>query len=335
MSLTTQSAGGAITAQTLRTIQTLAACLLPTQGNIFFVNPANGDDNNPGTSDQPLKTLAQALSLATPNQNDTIFLCASSNAAGSTTDYQTQTLTWNKDLVHLIGINAGPLYSQRSRVAFFSSYAAAGPLFVVSANDCLIQNIEFFMGVASVLPIGCVKVTGERVVFRGCQIAGIGASTNDIAGAYSLNLSGCNECLLDDCTIGLDTIVRAAQANSEILVDTASTRCHFRKCRIVSMIGHVSNHPQVKLNGATAIDRTLIFEDCLFLNESINYAYAQASIFKLTAALTQGFVILNNPYANNSDNSTAAVWDVDTRNQIALFAPPTPAAVTAGVCKMV
>ena len=294
-----------------------------TQGNTFFVRPGTGKDGNDGRSPRTaFKTLAKALSKCTANQNDVVYLFAESNTAGSTTDYQSAQLDWNKDQVHLIGVNSGSLYSQRSRLAFVSSYAAAAPLFKLSANGCTIQGIEFFMGVADVTPIGAMLVTGMRNTVKGCHIAGIGADTNDIAGAYSLRLSASQENLFEDCTIGLDTIGGGTAANSEILIDTAATRETFRRCRIVRLLDHATNHPLVKLASATAIDRTLIFEDCLFVNESVNFAIAQAGVFKLVALLTQGQPILKGCGMTRSDNATAVKWDVDDRNQLQIVNMP-------------
>src|SRR5690242_5016946 len=136
--LPTQAAAGAMSAATLQTVQTLAAGLFPTQGNIYVVNPRYGSDNAPGTFQSPLQTLAAALDRATAGQNDIIYLCAASNTASLTTSYQTATLNWNKDLVHLIGVNDSPQIGQRSRVAFQAAYNTASNLFTLSANGCLI-----------------------------------------------------------------------------------------------------------------------------------------------------------------------------------------------------
>lgn len=335
--LATQSYGGALTLPTLQTIQALAAGagLFPTQGNIFVVNARTGDDSNPGSFQSPLKNLLTAYNMATANQNDVIYLLGANNTASLTTAYQTATLDWAKNGVHLIGINSGPLVSQRSRVAFDSAYATASNLFTLSASDCLIQNVQFFAGVASALPTGAVKVTGSRNVFANCHLAGIGNDANDIAGAFSLNLSGGSENSFLGGAIGLDTVARGTGANSEILIDTGAARNLFSDVLIYALIEHATNHPLVKLAAATSIDRYLRFRNCMFLNESVNYAIAQAGNFKLVSALTQGFITLENCITNSSDNSTVVKWDVDDRNQISLFNAPTPAADTAGCGRQV
>ena len=304
------------------------------QGNVWWVRPTNGNDTNDGKSPATaFQTLTAALAAATANQGDVVLLCAESDTAGSTTSYQSTTLNWNKDGVHLIGVNAGALFSCRSRVAFVSTYATASNLFTLSANDCLIQGIEFFAGVTSANPTGCVLVTGERNVFRKCHIAGIGATTNDIAGAYSLYLNGAQECVFDGCVIGLDTVVRTVAANSEILVAGASPRNIFQNCIILAQIGATTAHPLVKLSSATAIQGFLLFDKCTFISECTNYATNQASIF-VVPALTQGYVMVQNSIANLTDNSTAAIWNAGATSRLTVANIPVPIGNTSGSGKM-
>ena len=303
-----------------------------TQGQQFFVKPYTGSDGNNGKSPRKaFKTMGKVLSAMTANQNDVAWLFAESNTPGASTDYQSATLDWNKDLCHIIGVNAGGPVAQHSRVAFISTYVTASNLFTLSANGCLIANIQFFAGVADANPTGCVKVTGERNKFLNCHIAGIGNDLNDIAGAYSLKLDGAAECIFDDCTIGLDTIARGTGANSGLLVDTEATRNEFRNCRFIAQVEHATNHVHVRLADATSIDRYLLFKDCLFYYMSPNYAVGATGVMKLTAALTQGYIIVQRGMAFSDKPTVAIKWDVDDRNQIALLAEATPAADTAGV----
>lgn len=290
--LSTQSAGGALTAATLATIKTLAACIMPSQGNMFFVNPRTGSDNDPGTIEQPLKTLARALALATPGQNDTIFLEAAANSAALTTDYQTTTLDWNKDLVHLIGVNSGPALSQRSRIAFQSAYATASNLFTLSANGCLIGNVEVFAGVAQAQPTGCMKVTGQRNHLVNCHIAGMGAAANDIAGAYSLKLDGAAENLFERCTVGVDTVTLGAAAggNSVLLAANKATRNEFRNCQVLLYTNHATRSVFLRAPSGS-LDRWLKFEDCQFLNP-IDAASTNLDEAAVIAADAGGSVLL-------------------------------------------
>jgi hypothetical protein len=313
-----------------------------TQGNRWFVRPRTGSDGRDGkTMESAFATLQKAHSVAVEDQNDVIFHVAEGNGAGETTarvlTADAAAFAWNKDLVHLIGINSGSPFSQRSRIAFEDDFTAADNLFTVSANGCLFKDISFFAGVADANPTGCLLVSGHRNVFKNCHIAGIGHNDNDIAGAYSLklNASTCQENLFDDCTIGLDTIARGTGANSGLLCDGGVARNEFRDCRFVAFLEHATNHVHVRLADATAIDRTLSFVRCIFRYFSANYATAGTGVMKLTADLTQGYIEVIDSVAYSDAHGTTIKWDVDDRDKILLFNSPTPAADTAGVARAV
>lgn len=237
-------------------------------GRRIHVDPYWGvDSGRDGSSpDKAVKTLTRALALATADQNDVVYFHARSNTAAYTTNYLSSVFDWNKDGVHLVGINSGVNISPRSRVAFLSTYDTnASAMFTVSANNCYIANMQFFMGVASTKPIGCMNVTGQRNRFENCHIAGFGALTNDILGAYSLKLTGAEENLFVDCTIGHDRISRGAYANSEILVASVAKNNNFRNCVIKGFTSSATNWVFLRA-AAGSLDGVLEFKDCRFIN---------------------------------------------------------------------
>jgi len=284
-----------------------------TQGKVFYVKPRTGSDSNDGaTPGTGFKTLLYQLSRCIANQNDVVNLMAEGNAAGNTpgtywcTDYQAATLDWNKDHVHLIGANAGPMISQRSRIAFASDYVTASNLITVSANGCRFENIEFYAGVASANPTGCLKVTGNRNVFVNCQIAGIGHDNNDIANAYSLYLSG-SENIFKHCVIGLDTIKRGTASNAEIIMGGANptplaVRNIFEDCLILTW-AEADTHHFVR-RGSFGHDRMLLFRNCLFLNTgtSATGGVTMLEAFDVTAGGHSGYIVLDNCYQRGALN---------------------------------
>ncbi len=285
-----------------------------TQGNIYHVKPVSGLDGNYG--DHPasaFKTLAKAHDKATANQNDIVLMYAEGNSAGATTDYQTTTLTWSKDLTHLIGVNAGPRFSHRSRVAFISTYVTASNLFTVTANGCLFSNIEFFAGVDGTLPTGCVLVNAaQRNHFSNCHIAGIGNDYNDIAGAYSLFLQGnATENYFEDCVIGLDTISRgSADSIYEIYMDTSTgvvsgakpARNVFKGCYIIGFAGSTSQYFFLKV-AAGGADRFVMFDNCIFFNTGASAAGGAAMAYAFSIATNaNGKVILHNTSITGCDD---------------------------------
>lgn len=234
-------------------------------GKSIFVKPNSGDDALDGSKpDLAVKTLAKALSLATADKNDVVYMIAEDNSASGTTDYQSEALDWNKDGVHLIGVNSGNGIQNRSRIAQLSTATNVDDLFTVSASNCYIANISVYHGVADATSKGAVKVTGERNMFENCTFSGIGHADMDTADNYSLKISGGAENTFKHCYIGLDTIARGTAANSEIVLDTAATRNRFEDCLIVTYAE--ANTHQFLIVPSAGIDRFTIFDRCMFIN---------------------------------------------------------------------
>ncbi len=307
-----------------------------TNGKYWHVKPSGGSDGNSGRQPHTaFKTLAKAQTAAVANRNDIVLFYGEGNASALCTDYQAATLDWAKDMVHLIGVNSGINISPRSRVAFASDYDTASNLFTLSANSCYIGGMALYAGVAGTNPTGCLKVTGKRNLFERCHIAGIGGSANDIANAYSLKLDGAEENEFRNCVIGLFTIARGAQLNSEILFDTSAKENLFDGCRVVSQMSHATNHVLVEVVDATGIDAFNYFENTKFLYQSANYAVGATGVFRLPA-LIQGRFLVDERCGARSDKSSVTVkWDVNDRDRIVLLGSPTPAADTAGVGRLV
>lgn len=230
-------------------------------GRAIFVRPSTGSDSASGkTPSKAVKTLAQALSLATANAGDVVYLIAESNTASSTTDYQSVALDWNKDGVHLIGVDCGPMIGQRARISNLSTATAiVNGLFIVSANNCLIANIEVFHGQGGTNPTGAsiaMVVSGQRNVVQNCQISGIGHSELDDATSRSLSVTG-SENIFKHCYIGLDTVIRAT-ATSE--VDVANARNVFENCTVESYTSSTSFKAVTVLSSVTG--RFVMLDNC-------------------------------------------------------------------------
>lgn len=281
-----------------------ASVLGPVQGNYYFVKPHSGSDGNDGQSPATaFQTLAKALSVATAGQNDVVFLMAESNTAANTTDYQSSNLDWNKDLVHLIGVNGGPMIGQRSRIAPLSTATAFANLFTLSANACLIANIEFFQGQMATNPSAastCVTVSGQRNHFYNCQISGIGHSDLDDAGSNSLTVSG-SENLFEECYIGLDTVIRATSV-TEVVMSGTNTRNTFKRCHFET---YTSGSTFKMVSVATGTDRFIKFLDCDFVAvQNITSAVAPTGAIGITTM--NGQVIMKNPYVYGFAQITTA-----------------------------
>ena len=279
----------------------------------IFVKPNTGNDVNDGLSpDYAVKTLSVAHGLATANQNDTIVLIPENNSASSTTARLTESLAWNKDLVHLVGLSANR-YSQRSRIAGTSGTSGITPLLDVSANGCVFANFQVFAGVNTDELIA-INVSGDRNSFFNVHIAGMGDATlASTASAASLKINGGGENYFRDCIIGLDTIARDGDAKGEIWLDGGGARNMFEDCFITSYVSD-TDHFHVTLEDTTAIDRTLMFKNCQFFAKSTNKAVTQASIFSIPAGISQGAILLVDSYAASDGGATD--WDSNNRGII-------------------
>lgn len=289
--------------------------VLPTRtsGDIYYVKPNSGSDSNDGKSlDAPFATLSAAHSAMTADQHDTCFLIAESNSASSTSDYQSATLTWSKDLCHLIGVGAPGHFSHRARIAQLSTATGVSPLVNVTADGCYFSNFSIFHGVADATSLVALQVTGERNYFEDCHIAGMGHADMVAANAASLKLTG-SENTFKGCTIGLDTISRDASTKGEIWLDGGASRNWFEDCLIDAYIS-AAGYDHVTVEDTTGIDRGLYFKNCLFMAKSTNKGVTQTQVFAIPAGISQGAIILQDTYAFSDGG--AVDWDGGNRGII-------------------
>lgn len=262
---------------------------MATQGNVWFVKPSSGSDGNSGKSPaRAFKTLAQALSAATASQNDIVYLISESNTGTSTFDYLAAALDWNKDMVHLIGVNAGPRIGSRAGLRNSTSVATIEDLFTVSADNCLIANISVFMGdvTSTATAPRAMVVSGMRNHIMNCQISGCGDTGNsmDVAGARSLAVTGA-ENTFRDCYIGLDTCLRATMTTEVYL--TTGARNIFENC-IINSYTSLSTFKAVTVG---ASDRFVLLKDCL-LNAVQNITSAVAPTGAIASGSVNGSVLM-------------------------------------------
>ena len=259
--------------------------------NAIFVKPGSGNDNRDGLApDNAVAAWSRAPTLVPADRNATVFVVSEDNSSSGTTDYQSSGLTLSKDGVRYVGVNSGGMYGSRSRIAQTSTATGVSPLVTVSGSNCFFQGIHVFHGVDDATSLIAVSVTGERNHFYRCHFAGIGHATQDAAGAASLSLSG-DENLFEECVIGLDTIARGTAANSEILFTGQATRNVFRNC-IIPTFAEANTH-QFLIAGASALDRFVLFENCLFVNPVDSTATAMTEAFD-TSSSQGGSILLRN-----------------------------------------
>ncbi len=224
-------------------------------GNSWFVNETTGNDSNSGSAQSPFKTLDQAQLAAVANNNDVVYL--------SGTSHRTTTLHWDKAGVSLVGL-AAPSDNDRARISVTGT-AVFTPLVNVTGGGCSFVNLGTFHGFDDASAQVCWNEAGGRNFYSNVQFLGGGNATAAAqAGMRSLTITGVGENLFVGCTIGLDTIVRATNANASLELLSGTTRNTFRQCIFQSLISDVSDvHVTV---GADGIDRYVLFQGCTFIN---------------------------------------------------------------------
>ena len=228
----------------------------PFTGNWWFVNPATGSDGNTGAANNPLATVGQAKTNATANNGDVVVLLG--------TQHTTATTAWDKDGVHLIGM-AAPSGSPRARISS-SGTTPFSPLVNVTATGCIFSNLGTFHG-GFTTPTGsqiCWAEAGQRNYYSNVAFYGGGdLVAAALAGMRSLTVKG-YENVFDNCVLGLDTILRATNANATLAFLAQSGRNTFRDCRFLADCSDVSDVHI--LAAAGTLDRWNLFERCIFEN---------------------------------------------------------------------
>lgn len=252
--------------------------------DVYIVDPVNGSDSNPGSSfESPLLTVAAAFAKCVTNQHDCVLLLS-----GATADNPTAAINWNKDYTHLVGLSSDlPGLGQRSRIV---GSASVDPVQVITfaGNGCVVKNIQLFNGADADVDSGAAVITGDRCHFKNVFFAGMGHATPGArAGSWSAKLNGASENLFEDCTFGIDTIVRAA-ANAELML-ISSSKNTFRRCLFMSTSETAGKFMVSLDNSAAGIN---FFEDCLFYNMSVNWAVDLTNAFTIIGSGATYHVVL-------------------------------------------
>jgi len=235
------------------------------KSKVYIVDPVNGSDNNrPGNSFQaPLLTLTQAEDMCVGDQHDAVLMIS-----GDTADNPSTAINWDKDYTHLLGLSSDlPGIGQRCRVVGTAGNDLV-QVVTFAGNGCVVKNIQLYNGADADVDSGAAIITGDRNHFKNVFFAGMGHATPGArAGSWSAKLTGAAENYFEDCTIGIDTILRAA-ANAE-LVMASSSKNIFRRCRFMSYSETAGKFMVSLDNSAAGLNS---WEDCLFYNQSVNWA---------------------------------------------------------------
>lgn len=267
----------------------------PFTGNQFWVDETFGSDGNTGGPQDPLKTLGQAHTLCTAENNDVVFLSGSVHT--------TATLAWSKNKTHLIGLTA-PSQNNRARISQTGS-TVFSPLVNVTAQGCIFKNFATFHGFADASTQICWTDSGGRNGYDSVQFLGMGNATAAAqAGSRSLLITGSTgENRFTNCQIGLDTVTRATNANASLELAGASPRNVFTGC-VFPMLTSLAGDLFVSI-GSGGIDRWVLFDDCFFVN-CVDAGGTIATNAITANASAGGSVLLNNSIVLGCTNVSAS-----------------------------
>jgi hypothetical protein len=280
-------------------------------GNSIFVNEETGADDNGGGPNDPFATLDAALAEATANNGDAVYLMG--------TSHRTSVLDWNKSGVSLIGLLA-PSNNDRARISQTGS-THFDNLVDVTASGCRFENIATFHGFDNASAQICWNELGGRNYYKNVEFLGMGNTTAAAqAGSRSLVVGGAGENIFDDCTLGLDTVLRATGNNATLEFIAGTPRNVFNRA-LFQML--TSNAADVHITaGAGGLDRYAIFNDPVFMNAIESTSIAIDAAITANAA-AGGAIILNRPLSLGATAlaTTGPVYVVGS----------TPVATTSGI----
>ena len=259
-------------------------------GNIYFVDYRNGlDTNNGDTRDTAFKTLSAAVAAATSNNNDVIFV------DGDSTVTETEMITLDKNRVHIVGCN-GPAghMGNGAKVSLGVTTAATDiGTFKNTGVRNTFSNIKFMNSNEVAEGIYCFVEGGEFSRFFNCEFY---KSTDlDVTGAAEFVNNG-DTAMFYNCTFGSTVNIIASskiRANMLLTPVLSGKKCrdgYVENCLFLSKAGG-SQHVAVYGAAATAVERMLVFKNCIFLNNPLS-AGTPAHAVGFGAAQTEGAVLL-------------------------------------------
>ena len=284
---------------------------VPFTGKAFWVDPVNGSDGNNGRKpNAAFSTLYAAHNAATAGANDVVYLIGNGAASGTArlslanaqlidSTASAGTLVWSKNATHLIGIGSVTRVAQRARIAppsgtYTQSTFGSGNFVTVSASGCYFSNFSVFNGFSTG---GTSQIawtdTGNRNSYVNANIAGMGdaASAQD-TGSRSLKIgsSGSGEHTFINCTIGGDTVTRTV-ANATLELAGGTPRNSFINCWFPFMTSS-AGVLGILGTGAACIDRTNLFERCVFSNAIKSTSTTMSVLASLTSASPGGLLLM-------------------------------------------
>lgn len=255
----------------------------------IFVDATYGADGNDGLSwDTAVKTVAQAYSMATTNNDDVIVL--STNAVHTLSAM----LSVSKNRVHFVGDPYGRMYGQRARL-YMGVTTATTDVFMVKNTGVgnTFTGIKFWSDNTLTQCVAAVGEGGEYAVYRNCEFYD---STRLDSDTHAELVCNGDSAQFYNCTFGslADAVsgdkVRPAVLFTKATVGTGlvSRDVLFDNCRFWKQAGGTTT-AHVKIAASADVERYLEFHDCQFV---ANLLGATPAVAISAPTMTNGTVML-------------------------------------------
>jgi len=265
-----------------------------TFGNVYWVDPTNGnDDNNGQTKDSAFATITKAEATVVSGNHDIVFLSA--NAAHA----QTKMLTLTKSRVHWVGLGGrgGSLgLGARTRITMGDS--------TVAADIAVMQNtgvgrtftgIKFDSSSTVAASLFGIAEGGEYTIYKGCEFYK-SSDLDETTAAEVLNNGDSTQWI--DCYFGSTAIIIADNKIRPCMSLTATLSG--KTCRDNFMSGCVMGRKAggteatfIYGTNATDVERMFVIENTKFINNPLSAATPAVAV-SFGAAQTEGAVTLDN-----------------------------------------
>ena len=263
-------------------------------GKYYFVNPTTGSDGYKGTSmDRPLATTQAAYDKMVSNNHDTMVLSATSahNRSGDGDDELSVTI----NRAHFVGLDAVGRYAgQRTRMTMGASTASGGAIAVVQNTGVgnTFQNIKFDSSDTESTSLYTFADGGEYTAITNCEFVKSTDTDQTTSGIFLNNGDShyYQGCTFGAITMGVSVNRPCMKMNRETITGKVCRAGRIEKCTFLINTSSTDS-AMIHGTGATDIERYLIIDDCIFINDVLGSADPDEAI-EFDAALTQGYVLV-------------------------------------------
>jgi len=274
-------------------------------GDYFYVDFANGDDNQSGTSPaQAFKTLGRAHAVATTNQGDVIIL----NGSTGSHIQEAEMLTWSKNRINVVGVGPFGAVDPQPEIQLSAAGNAAdnAATLKVTGYGNTFTNIYISNAGTHANAITALWDKGENNVFTNCQFAHF---ENLNVASVSHIIAGGDTTTWRNCKFGVDWIVMAAARFGAVMTAAGGEMKHniYEDCYFTVQTAD-ADYEHFHVGSTAGVTFGTILKNCIFFNvlNATNSAIACDDAVNSIAGLVAGNLLFVNPVCNSTSFSSTA-----------------------------